>query len=224
MEFPAYIYYGFIALTLVYLFVLYSAFGKNIKFLVFSISWLAITATLAATGVYAITDMMPPLIFVSVWLFFGLGLFFIYSKTTQSQRANISLQRLHYYHTVRIFVETIFLYNLAKLGMVSDVMSFEGRNFDIIIGLSAPLIIWLYFYKAYISKTLLKAWNIIGFCILAFTVSQATLSAPWPLQQFSFEQPTAAILYFPMVWLPTFLAPAALLCHLLALKLMRERK
>jgi hypothetical protein len=60
----------------------------------------------------------------------------------------------------------------------------------------------------------LIVWNSLGVLSLLNAVARAMLSAPFRFQQFAFDQPTIAILYFPFVLLPAFIVPAALVCHL----------
>jgi hypothetical protein len=49
-------------------------------------------------------------------------------------------------------------------------------------------------------------------------VVNAALSAPVPFQQFAFDQPNIAVLYFPFVWLPGFIVPLVLFAHLAAIQ------
>lgn len=49
------------------------------------------------------------------------------------------MQILSYVHIIRIPVELV-LYRLFLNGIVSELMTFKGRNFDILAGITAPLI------------------------------------------------------------------------------------
>ena len=114
--------------------------------------------------------------------------------------------------SIRILVE-ISLYLLFLRHQVPALMTFEGGNLDILAGLSAPLIGWLY-ARARIGKRGLLIWNTLCLLGVLNALTRALLSAPFPFQQFAFHQPTVAILYFPYVLLPAFLVPAVLFCHL----------
>jgi hypothetical protein len=61
---------------------------------------------------------------------------------------------------------------------------------------------------------LVRIWNWICLALLLNIVVRAVLSAPSPIQQFAFDQPNIAILHFPFVFLPGFIVPAVLFCHL----------
>lgn len=118
---------------------------------------------------------------------------------------------------VRIPVE-IGLYWLFIHRVVPGIMTFEGRNFDILCGLTAPLVYYFGYIKNVLNRKILFAWNILSLLSLANIVSTAVLSAPFPIQQFAFDQPNIALLYFPFVWLPCCIVPIVLLSHLVAIK------
>lgn len=104
-------------------------------------------------------------------------------------------------------------------------MTFEGRNFDMLSGLTAPLIFYTGFAKNRVHKKLLLFWNLICLALLINIVVIAVLSAPFAFQLFSFEQPNIAILYFPFVWLPGVVVPLAALSHLASIRqLLRIKK
>ncbi|MGN6475919.1 MAG: hypothetical protein ACTHKV_01750 [Flavipsychrobacter sp.] len=124
-------------------------------------------------------------------------------------------------HMVRLPVE-IVLFNLYLQNTIPQLMTFEGRNPDILSGISALLVWWLY-KRGRISAKVLMPWNIICLLFLANIVINAILSVPSPLQQFAFDQPNIAILYFPYVWLPAFIVPVVLFAHLSSLYLLRKK-
>jgi len=68
-------------------------------------------------------------------------------------------------------------------------------------------------------------WNVMALALLLNIVINALLSAPFPFQQFAFDQPNIAILYFPFVWLPSFIVVTVLFSHLVSLrKLIKNKK
>jgi hypothetical protein len=64
----------------------------------------------------------------------------------------------------------------------------------------------------------LIAWNLACLLLLANVVITAILSVPTPFQQFAFEQPNIAMLYFPFVWLPCLVVPAVVFAHVVCLR------
>ncbi|MEP6677579.1 MAG: hypothetical protein ABJA78_20630, partial [Ferruginibacter sp.] len=128
---------------------------------------------------------------------------------------SLSIKRLLLLHSLRIFVETVLLL-LYIHKVVPQIMTFEGRNLDILSGISA-LIIFFLFKKAN-NRLFLLIWNFAGLALLINIVVIAILSAPFPFQQFGFDQPNIAILNFPFVWLPSVVVPLVLLSHLAAIR------
>ena len=210
---------SFIILTLIELFYFWWASGKNKLILYVCGAWLVIQALIANTGFYQKVDVLPPRLLIFVFIPVTIALiYFGLSRRAQKFRSEFNIERLHYIHFVRVIVELVFLYTLFELGFVAQVLTFEGNNFDIIPGLTMPIAAFLFWRYKSISRQLLIAWNVVCFGVLIFTISQAILSAPFPYQRLSFEQPTTAVLYFPFVWLPAFVAPLVLLSHLISIK------
>jgi len=68
------------------------------------------------------------------------------------------------------------------------------------------------------NRRLLLVWNFICLCLLLNIVINAILAAPFPFQQFAFDQPNIAVLYFPFTWLPFFIVMIVLYSHLAAIR------
>lgn len=214
----------FVAITVTTLFVLWNAFQKNKIVLAISLLWLTAQGILGCTEFYSVTNSMPPRVMLMIVppILLILALFSFKRSRVALLNANIKLLTL--LHTVRFPVE-LCLYMLYIRSLVPEMMTFEGRNFDIISGLTAPIIVVLALKAGKPKKTLLLLWNCIGIILLFNIVIHGILSAPTPFQQLNFDQPNVAVLYFPIVWLPSFLVPVVLLSHLTAFyQLFHARK
>src|SRR6185503_18973565 len=128
----------------------------------------------------------------------------------------VSLQTLTWLHVVRIPVELVLLW-LFQAGLVPQEMTFEGRNFDILSGLTAPVVALIAFRGGRANRPLLVVWNLFALGLLFNIVAVAILSFPSPFQRFGFEQPNVGVAYFPFIWLPAIIVPAVLFAHLAAL-------
>lgn len=194
------------------------------KILIGLILWLTMQAVLAVQNVYnSNIDFFPPTI-----LLFGILpaiLIIICLFSTQKGRRfidSLPLINLTYLNIVRIPVELV-LYWLFLNKVIPELMTFEGRNFDIIAGITAPIIAYFGLTKRKISPKIILIWNIICLGLLLNIVVNAFLSAPSPVQKFAFDQPNVAILHFPFSWLPTFIVPIVLFGHLTSIKqLLKE--
>ncbi|WP_379969121.1 hypothetical protein [Epilithonimonas sp. UC225_85] len=135
---------------------------------------------------------------------------------------SLPIKNITYLNVVRIPVEIVLLWLFISKA-VPELMTFEGRNFDILSGISAPVIAYFVFTKKNLSRNILLIWNFICLGFLVNIVINALLSAPFPLQQFAFDQPNIAIINFPFSWLPTFIVPIVLFGHLVSIRQLIKR-
>jgi hypothetical protein len=212
---PFYIRLIFILNTIFSVWMLYKASNYSKSLILIILSWLALQAIVGLSGFYTVTTTIPPrfalLVFPPVVLI--AVLFFTRKDILDSFNVKI----LTLLHVIRIPVE-IGLYWLFMHRVVPGIMTFDGRNFDILCGLTAPLVYYFGYIKNVLSRKILIAWNILCLLSLANIVITAVLSAPFPIQQFAFDQPNIALLYFPFVWLPCCIVPIVLLSHLVTIK------
>ena len=94
-------------------------------------------------------------------------------------------------------------------------LTFEGANVDIFVGLSAPLAAWA---STKGSKGLRVATRLEcpGLLALANVATRAVLSAPGPLNVIHAEVPNLSIGTFPFVYIAGLFAPLAVTLHILA--------
>jgi hypothetical protein len=220
---PAYISITFILTTFLTIGFIFHAIRKIVpktfpaKFLFFLIPlWLLFQTVLSLSGFYLVTDTVPPRIFLFAVLpatLLIISLFVFYSKSFVS---NFQLKILTLLSIVRIPVEIVLLW-LFENNQVPQIMTFEGRNFDILSGITAPIVAWLAFRNGKTNHILLIIWNIFAFLLLFNIVATAAFSVPSPIQQLAFEQPNRAVLYFPFIWLPAVVVPIVLFSHLASL-------
>ncbi len=197
--------------------------GKPKKLTILIIVWSIIQSILAYVGFYQITDSIPPrfgLVLIPATFLIIYGLLPKQQKWfLEARETNIST----FLHTVRLPVE-IVLFGLYTHEMIPKLMTFEGRNFDILMGISSP-IIGLLLIKQIISKKALIAWNVGGLILVLFILFNGILSAELPFQQFGFDQPNRGINYFPFVLLPATIVPIVIWTHISdIIKLRKEIK
>lgn len=179
--------------------------------------WLMLTGILAWKGFFTDTTVLPPrLAFALVPPMLVIVLLCVTRKGRQFLDS-LSLVRLTWLNTVRVPVELV-LYWLFLYRGVPQLMTFEGRNFDILVGASAPFIAYFGFQRRLIGRKVILLWNVLSLGILCNIVFHGILSAPSSFQQFAFDQPNIALFYFPFVWLPAFIVPVALLTHLASIR------
>ena len=219
---PIYISIIFGLTTILTVAVFYIAANKSKTTLIILLAWLVIQAGISLTGFYTVTDTIPPrfLLLVIPPLLVIIGLF----STSKGRQYLDSLdaKTLTLLHTIRILVELV-LFWLFLNKKVPELMTFEGRNFDILSGLTAPIVYFFGFIKKQLNKTILLLWNFICLGLLINIVFIAVLSAPSPFQKFAFDQPNTAVLYFPFTWLPACVVPLVLLSHLATIRQLLKK-
>ena len=121
------------------------------------------------------------------------------------------------YQAFRIPVEW-FLDRLYHEGVAPIQMTFEGRNFDILSGLSALAVAALCARARHFPRGLVLIWSLLGATLLIHIVGIAVASAPGPMRVFHNEPANTFVTIPPVVWLPTFLVQAAWFGHLLVFR------
>lgn len=185
--------------------------------------WTALTAGLAISGLLLnfqalpprfLAVLLPPVVAV-IWL--------VRTPFAADLIAGLSPSWFIMPQAFRIVVE-FGLWRLYTTGDIPVQMTFEGRNFDILAGLTAPLVAWLCFQRRVLPAGVAVAWNLAGLALLANIVGIAILSAPTPFRVFLNDPPNTIIAYWPFVWLPAFIVPMALLLHLLSLRQLLSKQ
>ena len=181
------------------------------------IIWLGVQALLAKKGFYEVKDTIPPRFIFALMPALIFILYLFNATKSKAYIDKISYKELTIIHIVRIPVE-IVLFALYTVQLVPELMTFEGANFDIISGVTAPLIYFFVLNKENFNKNILLGWNILCLLLLLVILVIAILSAPTPLQHLAFDQPNIAVFHFPFIWLPSFIVPVVLFAHLAALR------
>ncbi|WP_299216646.1 hypothetical protein [uncultured Aquimarina sp.] len=214
---------GLILTTLISLWLFFKA-SNNKKTLYVIIIWMLVVGVLGVTGFYQKLETFPPrfTLLLAPTILFVLILFT--NKNNEKFIDSLSIKCLTIVHIVRIPVE-ITLYLVFLSGLVPDLMTFDGYNYDIISGITAPIIYYLVFVKKTIGRKGLLIWNIVCLGLLINILVIAVLSAQTPFQQLAFDQPNIGVTYFPFVWIPAVIVPIVLFSHLASIRqlILREK-
>ena len=187
------------------------------KILMGLMAWMVLQGVVSASGFYLKTDALPPRFALTVIPVFISIIYFLTAKRGQNFLDKLPLKDLTTLHVCRVPVEIVLLW-LYQSQQIPQSMTFEGRNFDILSGLTAVPMAWLAFQNGEIKRIPLFIWNIICLALVLNIVTIGMLSAPTPLQQWAFEQPNVGVLKFPFVWLPSVIVPIVILSHLVAIR------
>jgi hypothetical protein len=187
--------------------------------------WLTIQAALTLNNIYnSNTNTFPPKIILTGILPTVLIIILLFATSKGRQFIDsLPLKNLTYLNIVRIPVE-IILFWLFLNKAIPELMTFEGRNFDIVAGITAPIVAYFGLTKTKLNRQTILIWNFICLGLLVNIVVNALFSAPSPIQKFAFDQPNIAILNFPFSWLPTFIVPIVLFGHLTSIRQLMKHK
>jgi hypothetical protein len=182
--------------------------------------WLAISAGLSISGFTSRVDILPPgaaSIFVPTTLALVAILFAMSRKRFATALATMPLAAIILAQTFRFPVEVVLAWLVGE-GKLPSLLSYHGTNFDILTGLTAPLAAWAA-TRGYDRIVLL--WNLLGLALVLNVVGSGVLAGPGPLQFIKVEPTSIFTMSFPLVWLPGFLVPVAILLHGLAILKLR---
>jgi len=220
---PIWIEVLFLLTALMAILFFFFANGKALKATFVIVIWSINHMIFAYSGFYQNLTAMPPryaLVLIPSTLAIIYGLLPKQQEWFMAVRdTNISTLS----HLVRLPVE-IVLFGLFMHKMVPELMTFEGRNYDIVMGITAPFVALMYM-RGRLSKKILFVWNIIGLILVLFILVNGLLSAELPFQLFGFDQPNRAVSFFPFVLLPATIVPLVIWTHISDLiKLRHEMK
>jgi hypothetical protein len=178
--------------------------------------WLTYAAALALAGITLRTDLRPPggfLVLAPALL--GIAVIFIALARSRLRYTldRMPLAALFWAQAFRFPVE-IVLAMLAEAGLMPRLLTYHGTNWDILTALTAPLAAaaavrgW---------RRTAIAWNLAGLALVINVGGTAILSFSGPTNLIRLAPPADFAMTFPMVWLPAFLVPVAILLHALAL-------
>lgn len=193
--------------------------GLGLAALVLAVS-LVVPGLLAAAGLLDSYDPMPaPALLVVLLVTIGTVLLAI-SSAGARLAAGVPLAVLVGYQVFRVPLEWL-LHRLYLEGVIPVEMTYAGRNFDVVSGLTAAAVAVL-LASGRSSRAVVIAWNLLGLALLANIVTVAVLATPTPFQVFAEGPPNRLPGIFPYVWLPTVLVQAALLGHLLVFRALKR--
>ena len=180
--------------------------------------WMGVTWAAAATGILRRWDATPPP--------FGLLVVGIVLVAVALSRghygwrfaAGLPLWMLVAIQGFRLPLE-VAMHAMYERGIMPVQMSYSGRNFDILTGISAVLLAWA-LASGRGGRRLVLLWNVAGLLLLLNVVIVAILSTP-RFRYFGDEHLNVWVTYPPFVWLPSVMVVAALAGHVLIFRAIR---
>lgn len=188
----------------------------------FLAGWFLYLFLLSSNEVLFDLSLPPRFLLILIPLFLFTILFYIKNKDNQFIQS-IPLKWTTLYQTFRVAVELLLLYTFYK-GLIPEQATFEGLNFDVIMGATAPLVAFFMIQEHKKNSALVYAWNIIGIFMVLFVAIIIATSLYQP-QLWGAESPLVKteFLALPYLLIAGFLAPSAIFMHVIALIQLRRK-
>jgi hypothetical protein len=170
-----------------------------------SITWIA-----ADRGLIRRWDLTPPPFALLVAGTLFLALLLALGRLGERLAAGLPLWTLVAVQSFRFPLETA-MHSLYEAGMMPVQMTYTGRNFDIVTGITALLL--LPFVRRGHARWAVWVWNVMGLALLLNIVAIAILSTP-RIAAFGVTRLNTFVGFTPFVWLPAVMVLAALAGHL----------
>nr|WKN37689.1 hypothetical protein K4G66_03075 [Tunicatimonas sp. TK19036] len=179
--------------------------------------WLAFLSIFSLNGFFGNFSSRPPRIAIAALVPFVVLLVITFSRFSTPLLKVIPPQRLLYIQSFRVAVE-LLLWLLFVQHRLPVQMTFEGQNWDVLIGLTAPVLAYFCFVKGSWSRSIALVWNVLGLLLLANIVTISILSMPTVFRMFMNDPPNIIMAQFPFIWLPGVLVPIAYAMHFFSIK------
>ena len=222
-DLPIYVYITFFAALLYVLVMFYFASNRNSKLVAVVVLVGIVHSLLGLLGFYENTSTVPPRLMLLMFPIVMITISTIFSKKMKAWLKSLNLKHLTYLHAVRVPVELVIFW-LFTAGYAPELMTFEGRNFDILAGITAPIIALIAFRGSKINKPLLFGWNVLSLILLGNVLVNASLAVPTVFQQFAFDQPNIAVLKFPFFLLPGIIVILVFLSNIAGFVILSSSK
>src|SRR5580693_6294812 len=157
---PSYISFFFMLTVLATVVIFYKATRRSTMTWMVLSAWLTIQAVVSLTGFYAVTSKMPPRFILTVVPPALVLLALFINRKGKKYIDSLDIRMLTILHTIRLPIEVV-LFWLFLQKAVPRIMTFEGRNFDIISGLTAPLIYYFGYCSIKIGPRAILLWNFL---------------------------------------------------------------
>jgi hypothetical protein len=184
--------------------------------------WFAAAVALSCAGTFRGTPssqptiefgIFVPLLIGVVWLWRSAGAKRLLDAVPQSWLVGLQFYRL---------LGAIFLLMYAQ-GRMPAAFALPAGAGDVAVGLLAPIVAVAYARGVAGREFLVVGWNLLGLLDLANAITTGFLTSPSPLQVLSLDAPNQLISEYPLVLVPVFLVPLAVLLHVASLvKLGRD--
>lgn len=183
------------------------------------LGWVSIQIALSTTGIYNNLSLPPRIPLLMILPLFVFAFVFL-NRNKQSPILHAIPQHIPIaYQSFRAVIEVLFYFTFVA-GILPVQVTFEGANYDVLLGISA-IFVGFYAYRGDASPRLLIAWNVLGIAVVGFAAFTFISSFYFP-EIWGDTEPNLAFNRFPFLLLPSFFMPSAIFMHLLSIVQLRR--
>ena len=188
------------------------------------LAWLSLQFFISKTPFYYNLSMPPRIpLFMILPLIIFTGVF-LYRNRNSSMFRFLPVHIPIFYQSFRVIIEVLFYFTFLE-DILPIQVTFEGANYDVLLGISA-IFMGIYALRKNASKKILIIWNVIGIGVVAFAAFTFVTSFYFPAI-WGQEESNISLEFnqFPFLLLPLFFMPSAIFVHGLSIKqLIKLRK
>jgi hypothetical protein len=141
-----------------------------------AVAWMIATWIAASSGVLRQWDALPPPLAFLVAGIVALSAAIAFSPYGNRLATGLPIALLIAVQGFRLPLE-LAMHEMYERGVMPVQMSYSGRNFDIVTGISAFVVAWLV-AQGLGGRLLITIWNLMGLALLVNVVTIAILSTP----------------------------------------------
>ena len=187
---------------------------------VVSAVWMTATWRAAESGVLRLWDATPPPFAVLVVGILGVTAVLACTAYGRRLALGLPLWVIIGIQGFRLPLE-LAMHAMYERGVMPEQMSYSGRNFDIVTGITALMVAWLV-RSGRVGRRVVLTWNVLGLLLVLNVVTVGILSTP-RFRLFGDARLNVFITYPPFVWLPAVMVLAALAGHLIVFRAVLRR-
>lgn len=187
------------------------------------IGWIAYVSAISLSGLLQTTSLPPRIPLLLIFPLFGFLFWLISRQRSQDVINAIPAAGLIYAQVFRVPVE-LLLHALYRKGMLPRMGTFEGYNFEIVIGITSLLVGYFGYTRKALPRSVLILWNCCGLLTLTIVVFILISHAYFP-GIYAHPEPLSIQNFgaFPYTLLAGVLMPLAVFMHVISIKkLLRQ--
>lgn len=183
--------------------------------------WYSLVVFLGRVGFFGSNTFFLPNIVYGFIVLYYFGKYLLSRPKFQQLAAAIPP---HYIMNVQVFrVMGVGFINLYLMGILPGVFALPTGIGDVLIGLTGPIVGYLYLKDKNRWKNLAIHWHRAGIADLVLALTLAIITYSRPIRILPTQIPSDPIALYPLAIIPLFAVPLSIMLHLFGLKVLKSK-